>query len=435
MSLASITFAGAALAQPKTIAVYVEGPDAGRVRRAVHDATANRMVVADETSFRAELARVGQTKPFGKDLDPKAIDRVRRAGRAIGAAAVLLVRMRRDDHGLLALLLVVDVSDAAPVTRGARLAFKSNEKDSREIASALGDSLDKYESAQKPPAKPGPPGAEVKEAPTATPPAATTIPPGPPNAMLPETVSAPPLRSEKTPAQAVATSLLDVAPGGEASGRQFKYVSGIERTPDVYRLFPALTAAITARVFPLASMGGPWGDVGLAGDYSLTVLQTRDLRGASSSAAPTSHSLGACARLHPGTAARFLLSACVGYALTSFGKLRSPASELPDVSYRSVRPALDARVTFGRFSVFGVAAFRAILDSNAISARFYNPIGYGFDGELGGGFMVVRRFEIRLFGRYESYSFSFRPPQGATFAAGSTLDQLYGIRLSLAFVF
>jgi len=254
-------------------------------------------------------------------------------------------------------------------------------------------------------------------------------------AALPDSAAEISLRPLKTPAQQIATSWLDVALGGEASGRQFKYASGIEQNASVYRMFPAPTAAVGGTVFPLASLGWPWGDIGLAGDYSVTALRARDLRGATSSAAPTSHSLGACARVHPGAAARLLLGACVGYAFTSFGKVNAPASELPDVTYRSVRPAVSARFTFGVFSIFSVAAFRAIVDPNAISPRFYNPRGYGFDAELGGGLTVARRFEIRVLGRYESYSLSFRPPHGATFGAGSALDQLYGMRLSVAFVY
>jgi hypothetical protein len=243
-------------------------------------------------------------------------------------------------------------------------------------------------------------------------------------------------QEEATPLQRIARSSFEVSGGEEAFGRQFKYSNGISRSPGIYGTFPALMVAVGGRVFPFASVGSPWGDIGLAGDYSLTLLQERDLRGASSSTVPTSYSPSVCVRIHPGSAARFLLlGASVGYAFTSFGRVGTPAAELPDATYRSVRPALDARLSLGPVSIYGVAAFRAIIDANAISARFYNPRGYGLDAEVGVALLFARRVEMRLSGRYERYSFAFTPPRGATFAGGSALDQLYGIRLSLAFVF
>jgi hypothetical protein len=421
-------------AETKTIAVYVDGQDAKRLRPAVLAAVGSGIVVAGDSAFRQALIRAGQKKPLGKNLDPKAIDRIRKAGVAIGADAVVLVRSRADRKSRSVLLIVVDVTEGAGPSIEVGLDLKSGEKDRDEIATALAPLLSPYlppvEPAETPP--PRPPEVAPSPAPEIAHEApamnvgvapAKSVPPPPPAAV------------RKTTAQLAATSLVDLALGGQAAGREFVYENGITRLPYVYKLFPTLTTTVSGRVFPLATLGGPGGDIGIAADFSLTHLQGKDLRGALNNTVPISYSLELCARIHPWPDARLVLIPSFGYALMSFGSVGPFNAALPDVTYQSLRPALDARVSFGNFSILAVAAFRAILDGEAISTRFYNPRGYGFDGEIGEAVRFLRRLEARLMARYERYSFTFRPSSGATFAPGFATDQLYGARLSLAVMF
>lgn len=421
-------FAPAALAQTRTIAVYVDGPDAARIRAEVVPAVGVGTEIADDGAFRAELAREGQRKPLGKSVDSASIDRMRNAARAIGAEAVIVVRVRRDSDARRILLLIVDVSDGPSPVKNVRLDLRSYEKDAEQIAAALRGSLDRY--APSPEAPPVPAAREPVEAAASPAPTSPSVR-GEPARSLPQGKTVP----EATAAHLAVTSLLDVALGVEAVGRHFTYDNGISRKTDNYSLFPALGIGVRAKVFPFAASGAPWGDIGVAVDSSLTFLQTNELEGASTNTVPLSYSLGLCARIHPGTSERFLFGASAGYAFASFGTVGPANSELPDVTYRSVRSAVDARVAFGRFSVLAAAALRVIADPGHISTRFYNPRGFGLDAEVGTAFMFVRRLEARVTARYEQYSFSFHPPPQAMFSAGNASDQLYGIRTSVAFIY
>jgi hypothetical protein len=98
-----------AAAQSGTVAVYVEGPDAEAARRAVIDGMPAGATLVDDQAFRKELVRQGQKKPFGRHVDSRAIDRVRRAAAAVGASTVLLVRVRKFQPRA-AFLLVIESS-------------------------------------------------------------------------------------------------------------------------------------------------------------------------------------------------------------------------------------------------------------------------------------------------------------------------------------
>jgi hypothetical protein len=148
-----------------------------------------------------------------------------------------------------------------------------------------------------------------------------------------------------------------------------------------------------------------------------------------------SYFVGLCARIHPGDSGRAVLGACVDYALTYYGPLGPPTSESPDVSYRSIRPALETSVAFGAFALSASAAGRIIVDPSDISTRLYNPKGLGFDAEVAAAWMFVRRLDARVYGRYEHYSFTLTPPAKANFGKGSANDELFGVGLAVAAVF
>lgn len=228
-----------------------------------------------------------------------------------------------------------------------------------------------------------------------------------------------------TTAERVAKSFFEVALGADVFDRRFEYRNGISRSPSIERKLQAIAAGVSGKAFPFAGGGGPLAGIGIAADYSSALFRTT----------PYSYSFAICARIPMRSDARALLGASVGYAVASFPSTGTPNAELPGVTYRSIRPAVDARVILGRFSIVTSTAFHATLDANAISTRFYNPRGYGFDAELGATLMFAPRFEWRLVARYTRYLFAFTPPEGATFGAGDALDQWYGARASLAFVF
>jgi hypothetical protein len=416
-----------ASAQKMTIVVFVDGPGAGAMREALVKAIPRGVDVADDKHFRAELARTGQ-RPIAA-LDAKAIGRLRRAGRAMGAEAVLVARVRRDKTGRVVRWLLVDaVADVAP-SKSVRLGLAPRDADVDQLAAALGHSLDAYAPPEEPVA-PEPEVQVVNVRPLVPVPAPVGFP-GP--APLPVDRPAPP--SPKTPAQLVATSLLDVSLGIEGAGRRFDYDNGISPSPYVYRLGPTPAVRVAGSVFPFSAHGGPWGDLGIAFDYSRVAVGKSDLDGAPKASVPTSHSLSLRARIHPGREPRVLLGVSLGYAFSFFGLVGPANAELPDVTYRAIRPSLDARVPFGSVSILGAVAFRAIIAPASISARLDGPGGYGFDGQLGAAFMFARHFEARVVARYERYSLDLPSPRGAAFRSGGAVDQWYGASASLALVF
>ena len=48
---------------------------------------------------------------------------------------------------------------------------------------------------------------------------------------------------------------------------------------------------------------------------------------------------------------------------------------------------------------------------------------------------LVRGWEARLVGDYERYFYSFKPEPGDEYVAGGALDQFYGGRLAVAYVY
>ncbi len=80
-----------ALAESKPIAVYVSGPDAASVREVVLRAIGD-IPLADDGSFRSELAKAGQKQPLGEKLERPAIERIR------VAAAASMARLGFDDR-------------------------------------------------------------------------------------------------------------------------------------------------------------------------------------------------------------------------------------------------------------------------------------------------------------------------------------------------
>jgi hypothetical protein len=106
------------------------------------------------------------------------------------------------------------------------------------------------------------------------------------------------------------------------------------------------------------------------------------------------------------------------------------------VNYAANRLAVDARIPLaGRFAALGAAGFRAVFDAGTLATRFRSPTANGVDFELGVAMSLVRGWEARLVGDYERYFYSFKPEPGDEYVAGGALDQFYGGRLAVAYVY
>jgi hypothetical protein len=241
-------------------------------------------------------------------------------------------------------------------------------------------------------------------------------------------------RDAQTPAQRFAESTVDVAIAGGVAGRRFEYENGIDPSANRYTLRAAPAASLRGQLFPLARAGAPWADLGIVGEYTRISSEMNSSSSAAADTFPSSCSAGVRARIHPGSSSGLIVGVSMQYTFTSLRSVGPPPFELPDVTYRTVRPAIDSRVSAGRFALLAEVGFRSLVYKDAISTRFYSPQGYGLDAELGASLLLHRAVEARLAVEYEVYSLAFAPPIGATFAAGGVRDQLYGARLGIAFV-
>lgn len=412
-------------AHAKTIALYVDGPDAVRVRGAVVSALGHGVDISDDGAFRSGLAQAGRKRALEGELDPElgpqSIAQIEEAAREVGVDAVVVVRVHQDGKSRSAIVALVDTSTGLVPVGTVPLDPTSRDHDGDAVARALRGVLTKY-------------GGEAEPPPAAADRASKS-------SVLPDTLPPPGPRGERAArgeafdaTRAFATSLFDLDLGAEADGRQYSYRSGITPAANDFGLFPAPAVGARAKLFPLQDLGRPWADIGVTADASLMLIQSSQLGGASATSLPLAYGGGLYGRIHPTRSERILVGVAAGYALTSFGPMGPPTAELPDVHYRAVRAAVDGRFAFGKFAVTAAAGFRWMVDPSGISTRFYNPSGYGLDAEVGGSFSFANQWDVRLAGRYERYSFSFSPAAG-TFAAGDALDQIFGVRLSIGFTY
>lgn len=426
-------------AQSTAIAVYAEGPDAATARDAVIDAVAPGANVVDDQTFRKELIRQGQKKPFGKYVDSHAIERVRRAARAVGADAVLLVRVRKAQPRS-AFVLRVELSGGVTADREIKFRARMKDEDRDELRRALHE-----------PEPPPPPQTTPEAAPAAASSEAVreqTPQPGPPSAgpsnsapsPTAETAGAlreapggdagPAVRSGRPmDARAAATSLADIAVDGELASRRFEYRNGIGSHVSVLHPTAVPAVGISGELFPLAASRRAWGDLGFVGHYWM--MFSPSFAGIN----PSGYGAGIRVRIHPGVDPPALLSLTVGYELSWFDAYDSGRDRLPEVTYRALRPAVDVRVPIGRFSILAGTGLRALLDPHGVSEQFYNAKGIGFDAHAGATFMFFFRFEARLVASYARYSLSLTPPAGANFGTGAATDQLYGGQLAVGYIF
>jgi hypothetical protein len=400
-----------AFAQDATLALYVEGPDAPAVREVVRDALPGGVTLASEDAFRTEFVREGQADPLGKDLDPAVIERVRRAARILGVAAVVVVRVRLDAATHRALVLVVPAWKTPATAEETDLTLASHDADVAAIAAVVRPTL---QSVLEPAPQPASPslGGDRPSLPASPGPSAT----------------------RSTPAQIAATSELEVTAGPALMGRHYDYKDGIDPSALRYTLSPSLATSIGGQVFPLPRADGAWRDLGLTADYLRIYSPMNDASSVAEALFASSYDFGLRARIHPGIDPRLILGVSLSYAFASFESLGPAQFELPNVTYRSVRPEVDGRIAFGPFALVEAFAFHVLLDTGGISTRFYAPHGYGLDAAVGGVLSLTRLLEVKLTVDYTIVSLLFDLPAGANFAEGGVRDQLYGATLALGLV-
>jgi hypothetical protein len=420
-----VAYTRTAWAKPKAIAIYVEGVNAEAVRDELVTAVPEGTVLIDSSAFADALFEQGQTVPIGKKLDgpahAAAVKVLRSTAIASGAVAVLVARVRKEKAGNRVHLLLVDASGDEEAIGDLVLNLKADPHDDAQVASVVSPALTAYKA---------PPTRER-----------SAIPEG--EAVAGVTTEAAPSESHDSvsnrPSGRIARSLFEFELGEETAGRNFVYNDGVTANLRTYNVLPAAMFTVKAEVFPLAGATGVLRDVGVIGAFSQSLfLQSSVAGGSNVSTSDTSYVGGLRVRIHPGGNEGPVIGISDAYASQSFdfdGTPAALANQVPSVAYSANRTAVDARVPVGKFALLAEAGFRAVLNAGSVAQRFRSTSVEGLDAELGGAFEVARGWETRLVADYQRYFYSFSPVPGDAYVAGGALDQFFGARVALAWIY
>jgi hypothetical protein len=443
LALAFLLVAGLLWAKDRTIAVYVEGADAVAVRNALLVSVPTGTTVAESDGFTSALGQQGQKIPFGKSLEgegrDRSVARIRGALAASGLDAAIVARVIKGKNQRMVKLLFVgsgrsDAPREDEVVLGAKRSREDTAKLKGFVEPAMATLGGEAPAETAPAAKP-PPLVPAAEAAAPKPPQAEKPAPPMPEPAAP---AAPDSTSER-PRGAIDSSLFEVELGAGAGGRHFTYNDGVSTNLRSYDVFPAPVLAGSAEIFPLAGSRGLLRDIGIMGGYSQSLFLTSSVVGGPAiNTTESAYFVGLRVRIHPASDPGWILGISDSYAsqAVSFGS--PPAAlngQLPDVDCTGNRFAVDVRVPFGPLSLRAAVGYRLIFDAGPVAKRFTSPSVGGVDGELGAAYAVARGWEVRAIADYERYFYAFHPNVGDAYVAGGALDQFFGGRLAVAYIF
>ena len=433
-------------AKDVTVAIYVEGADAAALRNTLLVNVPAGTTVAEADTFSTALAQKGQKLPFGKNLEGDARDRtitrVRTALAASGLDAALVARVIKEKtQRRVKLLLIGAGRNEAPKDGEVVLGPKRSKEDAGKLKAFIDSALGAPEPAATASEKAAPAPAEKAPAPAAAEAAASPPAEAEPKAAPAEKEA--PAGAESAaehPRGSVGKSLVEVEIGPEASGRDFSYNQIIKGGLRSFQAFPVAMLSAHAEGYPLADSATFLRDLGIVGSYSRTLFLTSAVQsGANIDTTESSYFVGLRYRIHPTSDPGLIIAVSDGYAAQAvdFGTTTPLiALQIPSVNCSGNRLAVDGRIPFGaRLSFRAGAGYRAIFDSGTFGKRFSGTSVGGIDAELGAAYQLARGWELRAMADYERYFYAFKPAPADANIAGGALDQFYGGRLALAYIY
>jgi hypothetical protein len=232
-----------------------------------------------------------------------------------------------------------------------------------------------------------------------------------------------------------ATSLASAEVAVGAASRHFSYVDRVTSTLRPYDLSAAPFASVAVEVYPLARTTLPVvRDLGLTGDYGRAVaLASADVSGVRVGTSWQTFDVGLRQRVRLGSSVLLGLSAGYGGNVFSFDEPQF-SGVLPSVDYRMLRGALDARASFGAFSILAGGGYLDVLSVGALGGVFPRESVGGVEGRVGGAFTPMRGLEISMGLAYTRFFYSFHPAPGDSGIAGGALDQMGRVSLAVAYL-
>ena len=447
LAVVVIAFPRAVLAKDVTIAVYVEGADAAAIRNTLLVNVPSGTTVAEADTFSAALAKHGQKVPFGKSLEGDARDRtvgkVRTALAASGLDGAVIARVIKEKTQRLVKLVYVGAgrNDAAKSDE-VSLAPKRSKDDSGKLKTFLDSALASAEPEASPAAAAKPAAADKAAEPAAAAAAPATAPEANSSTgsePAPAPAPSSPDSTSSRPRGTVGKNLFEVEVGAEGAGRNFTYNQNIQGSLREFSAFPMAMLAVSAEGYPFADSSGFVKDLGVTGSYSRSLFLTSAVAsGPNIDTTESSYFVGLRYRIHPTGDPGLIIGIADGYAAQSvdFGTTtKALEAELPASDCSGNRLAVDARIPVGKLAIRAGFGWRAIFATGVIGERFKGTSAGGVDAQVGASYEVARGWEVRAIADYERYFYAFKPVPGDTYVAGGALDQFYGGRLALAYVY
>ncbi len=449
VAVATLITARLAWAADRWVVVWAEGPDSDAIAKEVKAQLPSGLVAVDAKTFRDMLAKEGHKGPMAKALATaktreKLFERVRKAADAAKLEAVVIIRTEKGKKGRTAQVYVVDPKSAA-LAREDQIALppKKSKDDPKPVVASVAPALEQF-----------------------------VAPPEPAKAPEPEkTAAAEPEKGEdggdadhedgkddapraKRPTGEVSRALVVVGAGLELGLRRFEYHDPhpLSRNLRAYSVTGAPMVAVNLELYPLADMGGPLGDIGLAGGYTRAVaLQSAPQGGEKIQTTWDRWTVGLRYRLRLAGDGGPLIYLGAAYGSESFtfsGADERLAAEVPQTKYRFVRVGADARVPVaGPVAILGGASYlftsAADEDRSTVAGRFPNASVGGVEANLGVAVGIVKGLEARLLARYTRFFYSMNPEpdalvrdtRGAPYVAGGAVDNLGSLHIGVAYAY
>ena len=427
--LAVTGFAWPAVAQAagsKSVAIFIEGGDAGSVTAEVQSVLPPELGSVDVKDFDDALRKAGHRGQFGNALAVKGalrdkmLARVQKALEASGAEAAILGRVRIGKLGKEVWLVWLDKGGDVRVDQAVSL--RGDASDRREGLRAALEGPAKE--LVPPPAKPTGTGSE------ATPDPATPT-------EDPKEDDAP--KSARTP-HLPSTSIFSIAAMYEMGARHATFSDPVSKNIRPYDVLPASMIALAGEVYPAAPTGiKVLRDIGFTGRFSMAVGLSSSTKSGTQAISNTwiRGRGGLKWRFVPGTEEGPVLALLGEFGVDqfTFDEAGPLAAEVPSVEYQFLRAGGEVRLPVGPVAFEIGGGYRGLLGVGETGARFRTNSALAFDVLVGFVVRLPAGFEVRLSGDYTRVFYAFAPEPGDEYVAGGAVDEMLGARLGMGYVY
>ncbi|HMI87623.1 MAG TPA: hypothetical protein VK550_26235 [Polyangiaceae bacterium] len=459
--VANVAFA--ARTKSNGLVLIAEGTDRD-TQREISDAIARDMRGQSSEELLAALADEGVTGSVGEALqNPRTrkptIVAIQKSIRAVGAAAVLSVRAKRNKAGAREMHVVLIVpTQAAPMIEE-DFTLSPGEKATAQVGPLLSASLPDLVRSSSATAAASPPAASP---PPAAPPASDAEVDG--DRPTKKAAKRPAKKKERVEEEASAASNEPADPPNRDHGATGKRTVdftnatvigeaavGVGRRqlqysdPWIGRLRPYIAPGIAvysvaAELYPGASTNiEVLKDIGLVGRFAGSLaVESETTDGQKVKGSFQRYAFGLRARIPTGDRkSRPLIGVEATYGLWNyaFTGTDEAVDESPSVRYTNFRIGGDARIPFGPWALVAGAGYMNIGSAGTLSERFPKLTVAGVDALGGGSWVVAWPIELRLLVTYTRFFSSANPDPGADYVAGGTLDQYVILTLGASTIF